>query len=254
MTPSASCSWDRYSVLKRDDRAALGGVLDQHRLHQRLRDVQHRARAALQVVADPMVSGAPRLQPHDLLAGQARGEQGVAHLVPRGGVLAGLVLDAEVAQHLHRALVGDVRAGRVRHPREHRHRVHPNPVGRQRERRGATRRAEADHDDVGVVAVHRRERHEGQAVEASSCPCGLPSCCAERNSAERSTRADNTSLSSPRGDVSVEQMSPGVRSSNAMPGVWLDRGHRTQSSCRDPARPDSDHKPLLPVSASPEEG
>ena len=26
VTPSASCSWLRYSVLKRDDRAALGGV------------------------------------------------------------------------------------------------------------------------------------------------------------------------------------------------------------------------------------
>ena len=144
-----------------DDRAPLGGVLDQQRLHQRLRDVEHRAGAALQVVARAPVTGAPGLQAHDLLARQARGEQGVAHLVPRRGVLAGLLLEPEVAQHLHGALVGDVGARRVRHPREHRHRVHADPVGRQRERRGGTGGAETDDHDVGVEAVHRDERAEG---------------------------------------------------------------------------------------------
>ena len=144
-----------------DDRAPLGRVLDQQRLHVGLRDVQHRARAALEVVAHPVIAGTPRLQPGDLLPGQAGGEQGVAHLVPRGGVLAGLVLDPQVAQHLHRALVGDVRPRRVRDPREHRHRVHPHAIARQREGRGAARGAETDHDDVGVEAIHGPERHEG---------------------------------------------------------------------------------------------
>ena len=145
-----------------EDRATLGRILDQQRLHQRLRNVQHRARAALQVVTDPLITGAPGLQPHDLLAGQARGEQGVAHLIPRRGVLARLLLQPEVAQHLHRALVGDVGPRRVRHPGEHRHRVHADPVGGQRKCRRATRRAEAHHHNVGVVTVDLAERQKSR--------------------------------------------------------------------------------------------
>ena len=79
-----------------DDRAPLGGVLDQQRLHQRLRDVQHRAGAALQVVTAAVVAGAPGLQPGDLGAAEAGGEQGVPHLHPRSGLQFGGLLDAEV--------------------------------------------------------------------------------------------------------------------------------------------------------------
>ena len=94
-----------------DDGAASGGLVDEDGLHQRLGQVEHRARAALEVVTHAVLTGTPRLQAEDLLAGQAGGEHGVAHLVPGRGLLAGVALHAQVAQHLGRALVGDVRPG-----------------------------------------------------------------------------------------------------------------------------------------------
>jgi hypothetical protein len=110
VTPSASCWWDRYSVLK-EVRAALGRILEDHRLDQRLGNVLQAAGAALQVIALAFVARAPGAQAHQLFAGQAGGEQGVAHLLPGRGVLDGLVLDAQIAQHFHGALVGDVGPG-----------------------------------------------------------------------------------------------------------------------------------------------
>ena len=133
-----------------DLRAALGGVGDQHRLHQRLRHVQHGAGAALQVVTAPVVAGAPGLQPGDLGAAEAGGEQGVPHLLPRGGLQFGGLLDAQVPQHLDGPLVDDVRPGGVRHPVPLGHHVHPHPVGGQRQRGGAAHGTGSHDNDVGV--------------------------------------------------------------------------------------------------------
>ena len=131
-------------------RAALGGVGDQHRLHQRLRHIEHGAGAALQVVTAPVVAGAPGLQPGDLGAAEAGGEQGVPHLLPRGGLQFGGLLDAQVPQDLHGPLVDDVRPGGVRHPVPLGHHVHPHPVGGQRQRGGAAHGTGSHDNDVGV--------------------------------------------------------------------------------------------------------
>ena len=131
--------------------AAGGGVLDQDRFHVGLRDVEQRAGAALQVVADAVLAGAPGAQPGDLVAGEAGGEQGVAHQVPRGGDRGGFVLDAEVAQYLEGALVGDVGAGAVGQPVPLGRYPHPDPVGREGERAAAPVGSGADDKDVGVV-------------------------------------------------------------------------------------------------------
>ena len=61
---------------------------------------------------------APALHAADLLAGERGAEDVLAHQVLLGGEHIGLVLDvaAEIAQHLHGALVGDVGARRVGEP------------------------------------------------------------------------------------------------------------------------------------------
>ena len=60
--------------------------------------------------------GAPGQDPPDLLAGDRGAEHGVADQLVRRGIGQHLVLDAHVTEDLHRALVGDVRPGRVRRP------------------------------------------------------------------------------------------------------------------------------------------
>ena len=133
-----------------DLRTPLGRVLDQQRLHVGLRDVQHGARAGFHVVALALVPGAPGAHPGDLGARQRGGEEGVTHLVPRHCVLFGFLLDAQVPQDLHRALVGDVGAGRVRQPGPLRNHRGPHPVGRQRQRGGGAGRPGAHDEDVRV--------------------------------------------------------------------------------------------------------
>src|SRR5690348_8583857 len=59
---------------------------------------------------------APRIEPAELLAGQALAEHVVGHQMLRHRLRHRLVLEAEIAQHLHRTLVGDVGARRVSQP------------------------------------------------------------------------------------------------------------------------------------------
>ena len=99
---------------------------------------------------------APGLQPADLLAGQRGAEDVFAHQVLLGGEQIGLVLDlaAEIAQHFHRALVGDVGARRVGEPAVAVDQQVLDPVGgQQRGRRGAGR-AGADDEHVGGDVSH----------------------------------------------------------------------------------------------------
>ena len=130
--------------------AARGRVLHQQRLHLVLRQVQHRAGAALQVVADALIAGAPGAQPGDLGSGQAGREQRVAHPLPGRRIAPRFLLDAEVPKHLHGALVGDVRAGCVRGPVVPVDHVHTHAVGGQGQCGGCTHRAGAHHQDVGI--------------------------------------------------------------------------------------------------------
>src|SRR5487761_370954 len=95
---------------------ARRGVLHQDRLKVGLRDVADQARRCLLVVGLAGRVGAPGEDAADLLAGDARAEDGVADQCVRRGVREHLVLDAEVAEDLHRPLVGDVRARRVGRP------------------------------------------------------------------------------------------------------------------------------------------
>jgi hypothetical protein len=94
-------------------RAAAAGGAEKDRLHEGLRQVVHLAGAGAQVASLRFRAGAPGLHPAQLLTGERDAEDVVAHKLLVGGVLHRLVLDlgTQVAQHLHRALVGDVRAG-----------------------------------------------------------------------------------------------------------------------------------------------
>jgi hypothetical protein len=143
-----------------------GGVLDQDRFQVGLGDVQQRAGAALQVVPDPVLAGAPGAQPGDLLAGQAGGEHRVAHQVPRSGDGDGLGLDAEVAEHFGGALVGDVRAGAVGQPVPLGRHPDPHPVGGQRQGAGGAGRPRPDDQDVGVVLAAQPGTPSGQGWAA----------------------------------------------------------------------------------------
>jgi hypothetical protein len=95
---------------------ARGRVLDQDRLQVGLRDVADQARAGELVVRFPGGVGTPSTDPADLLARDGRAEHRVADELVRRGVRLDLILDAEVAEDLHRPLVGDVRPRRVGGP------------------------------------------------------------------------------------------------------------------------------------------
>src|SRR5262249_33565226 len=96
--------------------AARGCVLDQDRLQVGLRDVADQARRRELVVGLPGRVGAPSADPADLLARDRGAEHGIADEFVRRRVGKDLVLDTEVAEDLHRALVGDVRPRGVRRP------------------------------------------------------------------------------------------------------------------------------------------
>ena len=135
----------------------------------------------LKVVAVAQVAGAPGLQAQDLLTGQAGGEERVAHLVPRRGLLPGGVLETEVAEHLHSTLVRDVGARPVGDPREHGHRMDADAVGGQSRRGDTSGRAKADDHDVGVkpvlVGVERLEHRRRASVRRDGrLALGLGAC------------------------------------------------------------------------------
>lgn len=90
---------------------ALRRVAHQDRLKVGLRDVDGQAGGRETVIGLPVGACAPGVDPADLLTGDAGAEHGVADQTVLGGVRQYLVLDAEIAEHLHGPLVGDVRAG-----------------------------------------------------------------------------------------------------------------------------------------------
>ncbi len=99
-----------------DPAAARGRLRDQDRLQQRLRDVAVGRRARGQVVRGPVRRGLPGAHAADLVADEAGAEHRLAHPVVLGALREHLGLDAEVAEDIHGALVGDVAARRVGRP------------------------------------------------------------------------------------------------------------------------------------------
>ena len=98
---------------------------------------------------------APAVHPAEFLAGKADAEHVLAHQVLRRWRAVGLGLDlaAKVAQHLHRALVGDMRARRVGQPAVAVHDHVLDAVARQQRRRRRPGGAGADDQDVGLDDV-----------------------------------------------------------------------------------------------------
>ena len=116
VTPSASWVCDRYSVENRVCVPRSRGVPDQDRLKVGLRDVHDQARRRELIVRLTIRPRTPRADAADLLPRDARAEHGVADQRVLGRVGQHLLLDAEVAEDLHRTLIGDVRPRRVRRP------------------------------------------------------------------------------------------------------------------------------------------
>ena len=135
-----------------DLRPALGRVGQQDRLQVGLWQVDHAARAGHRILRQRRRSGPPRPDPADLLTDQPGAQHGVAHQVLRRADRQRLLLDAKVAQDFQGALVGDVRAGRVRDPAVLGHHRGGHTVGRQDQRGGATGRPAANHEDIGIEA------------------------------------------------------------------------------------------------------
>ena len=132
-----------------DLRAARGGVLDQERLHVGL-GTSSRAQGLPEVVAEALVPGAPGAQPGDLGSGQAGGEEGVAHPVPRrGDFLASSSTPRSRSTSSARWLVMWAR-GVLASQFHCETIVHAHPVGGQRQRGGGAHGAGADDEDVGV--------------------------------------------------------------------------------------------------------
>ena len=130
-------------------RATRGGVAHQDRFEVGLRDVAvERGRGQL-VVAVAGGVGAPGQDAADLLTRDRRAEHGVAHELVRRRLGEDLLLDPEIAEDLHRALVGDVRARGVgRPPVLGDHQVLDAQAG-QEQSRSRPRRAGPDDQDVG---------------------------------------------------------------------------------------------------------
>ncbi len=99
-------------------RTARTGRLEEERLHIGLRQVVHAAGRGQEMFGARQRMVAPALHAADFFAGDRRAEDVLAHQVLFGREHIGLVLDvaAEIAQNLHRALVGDVGARRVGEP------------------------------------------------------------------------------------------------------------------------------------------
>ncbi len=132
-------------------RAARAGGLEEEGLHVGLRQVVHARGRGAQVRGLALGRGAPSARAAQLLPGQRGAERVGSHQFLGGGLGVGLGLDlrAEVAQHLHRALVGDLRARRVRQPAIAVDRHVLDAVGRQQRGRGPARRPGADDQHIG---------------------------------------------------------------------------------------------------------
>ena len=135
--------------VEHDGRAARGGRAHEDRLQQVLRHVADRRRARERVVGLAQRMGAPGQQAPELLASQRSAEHVVAHVVLGSALGLDLVLDAEVANDLHRALVGDVRARRAAGPVPLGDDQRLDSVGREQRRRRGAGRAGSDNEDVG---------------------------------------------------------------------------------------------------------
>ena len=92
----------------------------------------------------------PALHPTDFFTGEAFAEHVLAHEILLGSKEIGLVLNvlSEVAQHLHRALVGDVRAGCIGQPAITVHHHIIDAIARQKRGSGRPRRTGSDNEDV----------------------------------------------------------------------------------------------------------
>ena len=149
--------------VKANVRAACGGVADQDRLQQRLRQIAMLRRTRQGVVGMPGGMGAPRPHAPDLIARQACAEHRVAHQVIRCPDARDVLLDPQVAEDLDRPLVGDVGARRIRGPRVLGDHDMLHPQGGQRQRRGAARWPAPHHEDVGVQDLsHRTSPRRGE--------------------------------------------------------------------------------------------
>ena len=137
-------------------RTARAGGLEEDRLHEGLRQVVHLAGAGAQVAGLAFGRGAPGLHPAQLLTREADAEDVVAHQVLGSGVQhrLGLDLRPQIAQHFHRALVGDVGAGRVGEPAIAVHHQGFHAIGCQEGGRGRSCGAGADDQDVGGDVSH----------------------------------------------------------------------------------------------------
>jgi hypothetical protein len=136
--------------------AARTGGLEQERLHEGLRQVDHHRRRRQLMLGPGERMIAPALHPADLFACKALAEHVLAHqiLVRAEHIGLGLDLLAQIPQHFHGALVGNVRARRVGQPAVAVHRHVLYAVGRQQRRRGRSGRAGANDQDVGLNVSH----------------------------------------------------------------------------------------------------
>ena len=146
---------DRHHLaVEADLGAEAARRIEQDRLEHVLRSVAHRARARRGVVGVAVVAGAPGHHAGELAARERGREHLLAHQVLRQRAAHDALLDAEVAEDLHRALVGDVRARRVGGGAVLGHRERLDPGARQQGGGGQARRACADHQNVRVRRLH----------------------------------------------------------------------------------------------------
>ena len=155
---------DMAEVFRRHPRlrAAAASRAEEYRLHEGLRQIDHVARRCELMLGARERMLAPAFHAADFLARKALAEHVLAHQVLMHAVHVGFRLDIvpQVAQHLHAALVGYVRARRVGQPALPVHGHVPDAVARQERRRGGSRGARADDQHVGFNRGH-----------ASALPC-----------------------------------------------------------------------------------
>jgi hypothetical protein len=124
------------------------------RLQHVLRRVAHLAGAGRLVVGTAVVAGAPRHHAGQLASGERGGEHLLAHQMVRQRAASDLRLDPQVAKDLHRALIGDVRARRIRGVAVLRQGQRPNAQARQQRRRGEPGGPGTDDENVRSDCFH----------------------------------------------------------------------------------------------------
>ena len=137
-------------------RAARTGGLEQERLHEGLWQVVHVRRRRELVLGAAERMHAPAFHAADLLSGQRGAEDVFAHQFLVGGEEIGFVLHiaAEIAQHLHGALVGDMGARRIGQPAIAVDRHVLDAVAGQQRCAGRTGRAGSDDENVSFDVSH----------------------------------------------------------------------------------------------------